>query len=238
MSDASDDHTLPASARRLHAARERGDVPRSSQLTTTAVLIAASTYGGYTGGELIEDSARWLQSNWLSVSARGDAIGQLVANVQSSCWAGIGLAGGLVLVSFSAALAAELLQNGLHVTAGRLVPDPQRLTSRTPQLWRGLAPLSLGGELLRWALPLAIFAGLILARWPSLTALMHTPPAEIPDVAGTLLTGLLTRLGTALLLLGVLHFVWSRWRWEQSLRMTPQQQLEEQAGDRRKPTRR
>lgn len=234
MSDDADDRTLPASARRRSEAIASGHVPRSSQVGTAAMLAAVSAYGAYAGGDLIIDAAGWLRSRWLSVEGSADVAATLVDHMRDSLWAGVGLVGGLILLVFSTVVVAELLQNGMQLRVDRAAPDAARLGSGVSRIGRGLSPASMAGELLGWGLPLALFAGLVSSRWPSLADLMHAPPGEIPERAGGLLSSLLTRLGVALVVLAGLHYLWLRWRWEQSLQMTVAEQREEQSRDRRR----
>lgn len=235
MSDDRSDRTLPASPRRRAEAWSTGPVPRSSALVSAAVLLAATAYGMARGSRIVLTSARWLQSRWLETSPTMLSSNDLIQLVQQSLWAGISLAGGLILTALSAAIVIELLQSGFRLSPQRLVPNPERMASAA---WRqtggNMSPLGGIGETFRWLAPLALFGLLLWDHWPQLAALLTSPPIDMIELAGDLGLQLIWRIWGLLLLLGIAHYVWVRLGWERSLRMTPAEHREELRGERRR----
>jgi flagellar biosynthesis protein FlhB len=230
----SDDRTLPASPRRRAEAWRTGPTPRSSPLSTAAIVLTTAVYGSLCGGSLLWQSANWLRSQWLDV-AQSPPSHDLPRLVQHSLWAGIGLICGLVLTGFAAAMAIELLQAGWRFNPAHMLPDPGRLIASGPR--RILGGLSLGallGESFRWLAPLALLLSILWSDWPRLNRLLAAPPTELPAVAGDVAWQLIWRLCGWLLACGLIHYVWVRWRWERSLQVSPEQQREEHRHDARR----
>jgi flagellar biosynthetic protein FlhB len=126
--DQQQERTERATPKRVQDARERGQVPRSRELSTTLVLLAGAgcLYGAGTlmSGNLtrhlrasLEFDARWLESPSLIVPAFGAAAIQALFDV----WP-------VLAAAFGAALIAPLALGGWTFSAQALVPDFSRLS--------------------------------------------------------------------------------------------------------------
>ncbi|MFV0444160.1 MAG: EscU/YscU/HrcU family type III secretion system export apparatus switch protein [Planctomycetaceae bacterium] len=234
MSD-DDDRTLPATPRRRTEAWKSGGTPRSSPLTTAAVLLAVLLYASVSGSAVIVRCGHWLQSQWLDSTTGPVQPGELVASVQSALRVGAGLLTGIVITGLAAALAAELLQAGGKIAPELILPQPDRLIGGGVQrLCRGVWSADPWGEAVRWLSALGLLLALLVDQWPRLVELIASGPVEMASLAGELSIRLLGRLSVALVLLALLNYGWQRWKWECSLRMTPTEQREEQRNDRRR----
>jgi flagellar biosynthetic protein FlhB len=130
------DRELPASQKRLDEARERGQTPRSRELTTAAMLLAGAA--GLSGlGPQVTDQALDFLRGGLSVS-RAAAFDPVLAMQMAGqlAWRGLVPALPILGLLFIAALAAPLAIGGWVFTAQPLAPDFARLNPL-----RGLANL-------------------------------------------------------------------------------------------------
>ncbi len=128
MAEDSDlERTEPASPRRLEQARARGQVPRSPELTTFAVLIAAGAGLLFLGGPLMHALTQVVRSG-LTID-RGSAFDTSQLGMRlfdGSLGALLGLAPWFLLVAV-AAIAASVAISGWLFSVEALQPDFARL---------------------------------------------------------------------------------------------------------------
>lgn len=119
---------LPASQKRLDEARERGQVPRSRELTTAVLLIAGAVTVLMTGPGLMHDTAEFLQQG-LTLN-QASAFDTRVALEQSShlAFRGAMIALPLLAVLFLAGGLSQLLIGGWLFTTQPLMPDFTRMS--------------------------------------------------------------------------------------------------------------
>src|SRR5258705_2417807 len=169
--DQQQERTERATPKRVKDARERGQVPRSRELSTTLVLLAGAGClygaGSLMSGNLtkhlrasLEFDPRWLESSGLIAPALGAATVQALLDV----WPVLGAA-------FVAAVIAPLSLGGWTFTGQALVPDFSRLSPlqglKRVFGWHGLVELVkalakcvvVGGVAAIWIAPFMDHAG-------------------------------------------------------------------------------
>lgn len=227
----SDERSLPATSRRRAEAIAHRGLPRSSGLTSSLVLLAVALYLVASGGEGIIAAASWLTQR-LASGHTAATPAELVDSLRSGLWAGVGLSGMIVVIAFAAAAAADVVQGGLRLSP---LPLGSRFGPGWNRLLAGLAPRRWLAESLRWVLPLAVLGTVWQTHAADLAALLHQSPEQLPLMCGELIRELSLRLVGVVLTVGAVQYVWSRWTWERSLRMTPDELREEQRLERRAP---
>ena len=128
MAEESDlEKTEPASPRRLEKAREEGDVPRSRELATCTMLLAAGAGLWFSGGNAIDEVSKVLRislsfdrrhafdSEFLLGTLPGKVVDVMVAFAP------------LAILLFVVALATPMLMGGWLFTANSLQPKFNRL---------------------------------------------------------------------------------------------------------------
>jgi flagellar biosynthetic protein FlhB len=235
----SEDRTFAPTLRRRQEARQLGHTARSAGLTSAVVLLVAALSAAWLGGDVVLSTAKWLRSSLSTSPAATMDSAATVTSLRASALTAVSLAAGFVLAAFAAALAGDVAQQGLLVAWPRITPDVRRVNPAHgwERLLAGLHPAVVLGEVVRWLLTCAALVGIAVAQWPAIASLTSaTPPALLEQTDGIFESAAL-RLGGALLLLGIAHAGWSRWRYELSLRMTWEEHREEQrhAGSRRTP---
>ena len=125
--DQDTERELPASQKRLDEARERGQVPRSRELTTALLLIAGASALIIAGPALVRDTATFLEQG-LTLN-RAAAFDSKVALEQASSLALRGALLGLPIlgVLFLAGVISQVAVGGWLLTTEPLTPDFNRL---------------------------------------------------------------------------------------------------------------
>ncbi|TFW16743.1 flagellar type III secretion system protein FlhB [Massilia arenosa] len=125
--DSDAEKTEPASAKRLEQAREEGDVPRSRELATFAVLMTAGAGLWFTGGSLVRELSATLRGG-LSLTRDQvynpqlliERVGADIGSVMLAC---LPLAGLIMLV----ALGSPLLIGGWLFSSKAFMPNFMKL---------------------------------------------------------------------------------------------------------------
>jgi flagellar biosynthetic protein FlhB len=237
MAEESDlERTEPASERRLEQARERGQVPRSPELSTFAVLLAAGGGLMFMGSALLDTLTRVMRAGLtLDRTAAFDTSQLGERLLGSAANALIGFSPWFLLVA-AIAIVAPMLVSGWLFTFQALQPDFARLDPA-----RGLGRIfSWHGaiELLKAVLkPLLIGAVAAWAIWTQRAemVMLVSEPAEagLAHLAHLLGMTFLTIAG-ALALMALVDVPFQIWDHARQLRMTREevrQELKESEGD-------
>lgn len=122
------DRTEPATERRRRQARERGNVPRSIEVTTVAILLAGLFYFRFAGESFIGETTRFL-TDAFGRTATTDLSPQNAADLVAHTLAAVLLLlGPLFLVVCFAALLGNVIQFGLLFTSEPLLPKWDRIS--------------------------------------------------------------------------------------------------------------
>ena len=230
MADDSDaERTEPASPRRLEKAREDGDVPRSREIATFTVLMTAGAGMWMTGGSLIGKLEQAMQSG-LSLSRDqvynpNVLIERVTADLVSVLIACLPLAGLIMLV----ALASPLLIGGWNFSAKAFVPNFMKLdpikgignmfsTNALIELLKAIAKTLVVGAV-AWIVIMGQKDAVIgLAVEPLKVGTAHV--GELVAKAFLFITG-------ALGLIAAIDGPWQLWHYNDKLKMTRQEVIQE-----------
>lgn len=232
MAEQGQERHLPATPKRKREALERGESPRSRELAGTAVLLAGLlsmvVFGSQAGERVVAILRQSLQALPHPQPARALA-------------GGMGQAASLLAVPLVlmlvVAVAAHLVQGEVVFAPKALEPRWDRLdpVSRFRQLLLSRRSLM---ELLKSLLKVAIIGALcawfIARELPALSALSRAGADSLLGHLGTMMMRLAFLGGTGLAVLALADAAYSRWDWQQRLRMTTQEMkdhLKEQDGD-------
>jgi flagellar biosynthetic protein FlhB len=233
MAEGSDqEKTEPASPRRLEQAREEGDVPRSRELATCTVLLAAGMGLWITGDNLVREINRMLASgmafdrtevfdfNLLLMRLAADLVDVLIA------FAPVALL--IVLV----ALASPLLIGGWLFSGKALAPNFGRMN---PLKGLGNMISSRAGVELIKAILKAILVGTV--SWLVVSSQMESmlqlsvEPLNIGSthLADLLFTGFIT-IVASLAVIALIDAPYQMWQYANKLKMT-REELKQEAKD-------
>ncbi|MGO9445735.1 MAG: EscU/YscU/HrcU family type III secretion system export apparatus switch protein [Thiobacillaceae bacterium] len=213
----------PASSRRLREARARGEVPRSAELASLAMLLAAAGALSFGGGKLFQGLV-----SMLAQGLQGAATLSFRRALELAADGSIAALPILVGV-FLAALIAPLLLSGWVFAPQVMGFQPRRLDPLRP-LKRLFSLDSLYGAVK--ALLASILFGVMVwgylgRSWPELRAIwIAKPQTVLPNVAIWLGKGFMILAG-GVALIALLDALWQWWRYLSGLAMSRSEVLAE-----------
>lgn len=226
----SQQRTEPATPRRRQEARRRGQVARSADLSHGAALLAAVVVGSLAVPSGFQRLAGYTQR----VLGHPDP-GSVAVLAAEGAAAALSVAGPVVGAALVAGVAVGLAQTGGLFTAKPLEPqldrlNPVRALERLFS-WRSAA------ELVKAVLKLAAVAGAVWAPLQQATAQVRPVAPSATELAawlGGVVHAVALRGAAALFAVGGLDYLYQRFEYERSLRMTRQEvreDLKETEGD-------
>jgi flagellar biosynthetic protein FlhB len=229
MAEQSGDKSHDATPYRRQQAREQGQVARSLDLASAAILVGALLVLLYFGPKV---------SDFLGELTRGQLAGEVWTDVDShfvaSYWNAIMLRMAAVLLPILGllmliAVAVNVGQTGFLLLPQKLAMDLSRID-----------PIKGAGRIFSWAsvVRLVLGVGKVLAvvavaawsLWGERGKLLVLGEQGVTEIAAYLLSVALwtcLKIGVALLVLAILDYAYQRWRHESELRMTTQEVREE-----------
>ena len=233
MAEQSGDKTEAPTPRKREEAREQGNVARSQDLTTAALILAAmlllKAYGTGLVGALRTLVEEMLGRGALSDFHPGSALG---ATLRAVFLVAAALAPLLIGV-FVAAVLVNLLQVGLGLNMKRLQPN---LGTLNPI--KGVGRLFGGGKGERGPVKGAIALLKLLAVGFAAYSAVHDRMDEIVGVqqleflqifllGAQFVYSIAIRIGVVLLVLAIIDYAYQRYKHEQDLKMTKQEVKDE-----------
>ena len=222
--------TEKATPKKRQQARKKGSVAKSGDLNGAVVMFAALFALSATAPHLVEvlqdsmRSALTLTSTPDIVNHRG--LGPLLSSQAHS--AALAVAP-VALTCLAAGVLINVAQVGGKPHIGALKPDPKRLNPITGfKNIYGPNALFEGAKNIFKVLAVGAVTALgVLPKLDQFAALVGMPPAELMSTLGHMVLGIAQRAGAAYLLIGIVDYVYQRYRHEKSLKMDKQEIKEE-----------
>jgi len=131
VSDSTEEKTLPATEKRKRDAREKGQLPRSRELSTAVVMGAGAALMIAWGDTLGRRAFSFMQSG-----LRFDAVAladpsRMASTIGNAMLSGLLIVAPIMLATFFAALVAPMLIGGWNLSSKALQPDFSRLNPIT-----------------------------------------------------------------------------------------------------------
>ena len=219
-----------ATPKRREEAREKGQVARSAELSSVAILMVGllSLWGL---GEYMYDRLSGLM---IASFTEGPAIHLDPVTVQPQMirWVSgyIGIVTPLVIILLIAAFAINVAQVGVLFTVQPLQPKADRISplSGLKRIFskRGLVELAKG--LFKVGVVALVTYLTLESESDGLVALVNMSVNQILQFGSDIVLSLGFRLALLLLLMAILDYAFQRWDYEKNLRMTKQELKEEQ----------
>ncbi|MGH8297003.1 MAG: EscU/YscU/HrcU family type III secretion system export apparatus switch protein, partial [Steroidobacteraceae bacterium] len=175
--DTDQERTERPTARRLQEAREEGQVPRSAELNTAAVLLAAAGslhfLGGSIGARLLD-----IMKSGLSFSpAQAVDPGLALSAASAELLRALIVCAPVLGVTLIAALFAPMALGGWNLSLGALVPDFTRLDpiAGLGRVFCAQGAVELGKALAKFLVVTVIAIAVLHEEAPQLLALGTTP---------------------------------------------------------------
>jgi flagellar biosynthesis protein FlhB len=226
MAEEHDNKTEPATPRRRQEARESGQVARSQDLTSAALLIVgllvisltASTVVG-----LLASVMAWLLGGGGGLSL--DAWGMVDNDFRISAPQVVRAVAPIMLAVAGTAVVVVGWQVGFHITLKPLMPSLGKLNplQGLGRLVAGRNGMQLGMNLAKMTLVGAMAWSYVQGQFPVILSLGSLEfPTNFYTAAG-IVYSLAWRMAWALLILAFLDWIYQKWRFERDLRMTKQE---------------
>jgi flagellar biosynthesis protein FlhB len=225
-----DAQTEEATEKKLHEARERGNVPHSREpalLAALAAMLISLIYLVPSNAQLLGDAlAHFVDdpSGWRIGTAKDFLL--LISPVFVAM---VRFVTPILAVMASFGVAAAMAQNGVQIAPDRIMPDLSRisLSSGAARIFgvRGLIEFfkSAGKFLTIVGFTAAVFN----AQKSALISAMFADPSSLPDRILALAARLIGGAMVAMLVIAGADLVWVRIRWRRDQRMTRQELKEE-----------
>ncbi len=232
MAESSGDKTEAATPRKRQEAREQGNIARSPDISSAALLVGGMLLLRAFGGRVVAAMMSLTQDLLSAASLRnidpaaGDVGAAMVRSVGAVAVAAAPLLGGVVLVL----VFANVAQTGFTFNPGRLAPrggvlNPAAGLGRL--FGNGQALVQLGQSLLKVTLVGATAYSAVAGRMRQIVLAQQLDFTQVFGLAADLLFTIALRIGVLLLVLAVGDYVWRRYRLEQQLKMSKQDVKEE-----------
>jgi len=231
--DDAGDKTEQPTPRRREEAREEGQVARSMDLTAAISLLAGLVLLKFFGPAMLEHMLGMTRALGESSTTTSGTLLPWIRRVGlATITMTLPFLGLLVVVT----AAGVVSQSGLLLTWKKLALKPDRINpvSGMKRMFSGEAANRLAQGLLKMTVVGVIAYITIVGRIDTVLASGALHTAGIFGLSAKLLFDLALRMGIALLLLGLIDYLFQRWQLEKQLRMTKQEvrdELKKMEGD-------
>jgi flagellar biosynthetic protein FlhB len=222
----SDNRTEKPTPKRRDEARKKGQIARSPDLTSAAVLLGGVVALVITGPTMLNRFADVVrvglsQSGNTHLAGRA-GMGALVSWAMTSILA---IAAPVALTAAATGLVANLVQNRPRITGAAISPQWSKINPRTGiKRLVGTRALFEAGKTVTKSLVVGVAA--FLAIWPRLTSLGQlagSNPGQILIALASSIMTLALYVVFAFLVIGIIDFTWQRYQHEKSLKMTKEE---------------
>jgi flagellar biosynthetic protein FlhB len=222
--------TEKATPKKRSEARKKGSVAKSADLNGAIVMFAALFALSATAPHLVEVLQSSMRDAFALV-ASPDVVNHrgLGPLVSSQGTAAALAAAPVILTCVAAAVLVNVAQVGGKPHVSALKPDPKRLNPLTgfKNIYGPNALFEGAKNLVKVGAVGAVTALGVLPKLDELAALVGMPPAELMPVLAHTVLGIAQRAGAAYLLIGIVDYLYQRYRHEKSLKMDKQEVKEE-----------
>lgn len=228
--------TEPATQRRRRELRERGQIARSGDLTTAALLLAATAALNFFGADLTINLAEMLRKSLAGAAWSSVEPAMVMAHLRELAQLAARSVIPILAVLVGAAVAINLVQVGFVATTEPLGPDLTRLNpiAGLQRMWSGQGAVAGATGVLKLLVLAAIAAGFLTGQLPALLRVGEYELAGISRQLGSGIVRLGFQLSVGLIVLAVVDYGLQLWRFERRIQMTREElreELRESEGD-------
>jgi len=225
----SGDKSLEPTPHRRQQARQEGHVAKSQDLGSAAMLLLGVGIVMMLGGGLVG-----FLVNYCRNQLGGQPVLTIDAETVASQWNATLWALGRYLLPILgllclAGVAVNVLQTGLLFLPQKLSFDSSRISPLRG--WQRIFSINgmvhLGFGTFKLIVVFAVAGVVLYSQREAMLGLVALAPAELAVQMTQILLWTAMKIGAALLILAILDYAYQRWRYEQDLKMTPQELREE-----------
>jgi len=229
MSGEATERIHSATPHRRQLARQQGYAAKSHDLAFAAVFLTGVLLlllgGSQWFGRLSEYARQQLSGEALSLTGVGVANAWWF-DALPLFWPSLALVFGIPLC---VAVVSHLWQTGFQPQPQRLAPDWSRFNplATATRMFSGATVALQVLNVLKVAVVLSVGAWALWDQRDRIVALGHVAPGALAGSLADIASGICLKMGGALLVVGAADYGFQRWRYELSLRMTPEEIREE-----------
>ncbi|MDE2483191.1 MAG: flagellar biosynthesis protein FlhB [bacterium] len=217
------EQTEKATPKRREEARERGQVPRSSELAGSVIFLVTVFVLHGLFSMMLTGMESGLTAYLQHVADHGDPTITSVWVLFLEAASGTALVVGIVLgVAFIMGILTNVLQFGFLFTLKALRPSFGKLNPLTgfQNIFSKRILVNLGKQLIKLFAVAIIIYTTIRSNIGVFVSLGGAPPASIIAIGFNLIYTIAWKFGSLLVLVGILDYVYERWQLEENLKMT------------------
>ncbi len=225
------EQTERATPKRREEARDRGQVPRSSELAGSVIFLVTVLTLHALFASMMNGMERGLAAYFQHVADHSDlTITSVGVLFMQASW-GLALVVAIVFgIAFVAGIVANVLQFGFLFSGHALKPSFAKLNPLTgfQNLFSKRIAVNLAKQVLKlFAVSIIIFTS-IRANMGVFVLLGQVSPASIIAIVFELVFGIAWKFGALLVVIGILDYFYERWQLEENLKMTKNEVKDEQ----------
>jgi flagellar biosynthesis protein FlhB len=219
------DKTEQATPKKKEDAKQKGQVAKSREISSVAVLAAGAIYMYFNAKSLTEKLGTNLKQTFISIPkiATGDISSTDFLSQTLKTFLGLTLPIMIVLVVVS--LIANFIQTGFVSSVEPLTPNLSKIDP-IKGLGKIISKRSLA-ELLKSIFKILIVSWAVFSTLKNdfslLMPLMYQDNFQIMSMLGTISMKVVTRCCYVILVLAIFDFLYQKWEFEQELKMTKQE---------------
>ena len=221
--------TEPATDKRREEARQHGNIPKSQDLDSVVILLAAFIVLRYQGGAIFAEMGQYLR--FILGSSLATELTQSNSLTMLSQFLGVCVKclAPIFLVVIFAAVTANILQVGFLLTFDPLVPDLEKINPiagiENQFSWKSI------GELVKSVSKILIVAyvpySVLRDQMPTFIRLIQLEPVSAMIVLLKIIFDMSVKIILILLVLAVGDYFFQYWRFEENLKMSKEEIKEE-----------
>jgi len=223
------ERTEDPSQKRLQDARERGQVPRSRELTNFATMMGGSAALAAIGGSLAGHLSQMMHSALVIDPLSLSDPGSMLSALGEACTSALGVLLPVFGVLIGLVLLASLLLGGWNFSPQALTPDFTRLSPLTglKRLFGLHGASELGKALLKCVMVGGVCAAIVSWTFRDVVALAHMAPRAAIGRGAGLLSWSFVWLCASLALVAMVDVPLQLFQFHRALRMTRQELRDE-----------
>jgi len=223
--DSFQDKTEPASPKKKEDARKKGQVAKSKEISSIAVLASGTIYMFFNAGQLTDKLGENIRQTFINIPQMISGDVGYAAYMSQTIQNFLSMILPIMILLVVVALAANFIQTGFVMSVEPLTPDLSKIDP-VKGLGKIVSKRSMA-ELLK-----SIFK-IIIVGWAAfstlkdnyslLMPLMYQENIQILSMLGRISLKVVTRCCYVIFILAVLDYLFQKWEFEQELKMTKQE---------------
>ena len=221
--------TERATPRKREKARKKGQVAKSRELSSVAVLSAGVLYLYFGSMHMIENLGKCLRGGFKTAYLYTDNIQDLLSLAVSSVEKFIWIALPIMVITMIIALAVNVLQTGFLFSVETLSPKVSKINplQGAKRLFTLQSLVELAKSILKLIIVGSVAFSTLKNELNHMIPLLYQEKNQIFSVLGQSAFKLTIRCCVILAVLAILDFLYQRWNHEQKLKMTKQEVKDE-----------